>query len=172
MTMTGTPTTGRWRVEPARSTVAFDVKHLGFATATGRFEELDGVLELAEGTASGSVAVASVDTGDEGRDAFLTSSDFFDAETFPRISYRASEVHTGAGGELEVRGEMTMHGVTRPLTLRGALAWDADRAALELSGELDRTEFGLRFPQAAGASDKLVSDTVRLRLSLSATRSG
>jgi polyisoprenoid-binding protein YceI len=168
--MTGT--TGRWSVDPERSTVAFEVKHLGLATVKGSFREFEGTLDLAEGRASGFAAVASVDSGDEGRNGFLTSAEFFDAAAFPRIAFEADEAGRRDDGSLEVTGRLTMHGVTRPLTLTGTIVADGDRAALELSGRLDRTEFGLRFAQAMGTSNALVSDTVQLRLSLSATRRG
>lgn len=173
--MTDDPTTGAWRVDPERSRVGFEVRHLGLATVEGRFREFEGTLELGgdgrPAAASGFAAVASVDTGDDGRNAFLTSPDFFDAAAFPRIEFTARDVRA-AGGEIEVGGELTMHGVTRPLTLTGTLEADGDRAALELTGRLDRTEYGLRFAQAMGTSNALVSNTVTLRLSLSATRSG
>jgi len=171
---------GRWRVDPSRSRASFRVKHLGFVAATGEFTKLEGELETSTDgepmRASGSAKVSSVHTGEPSRDEFLASAGFFDTEKFPRISFVTSEITVISRDELHVTGELTLHGVTRPATLRGRIraadgqSRESERIELSLTGELRRSEHGLAFPQAAGAANNLVADKVRIELEVSAAK--
>jgi len=138
---------GTWRVDPARSHVGFHVKRRGAGVLHGGFAGFDGaVFTGPHGTsAQGSVRVGSVDTGNEERDEHLCAHSFFDAEAFPRMTFRTTGVEPAADGSWTIDGELTMHGRTRPVELH-AVAEDgaADgRARLRVSGELDRRDFGL-----------------------------
>lgn len=181
-TATPAPTrvpTGTWAVDPAHSRVEFQVKHLGIATVRGHFAKFAGTLELADDRAAkayGTVEVASVNTNDEGRDAHLRSPDFFDAEHYPEITFESSAITRTGDETFEIAGDLTLHGVTRELTLQAELTgteqdpWGNERLGLEASGELDRAEYGITFNQALGSGNVLVSDKVKLHLDISAVK--
>jgi len=172
------PLTGTWSVDPAHSRVGFQVKHLGIATVRGEFREFEGALELAGETpqAYGTVKAASVDTNEPQRDEHLRSGDFFDADQNPQLSYRSTAIRQLDEETLEIDGELTMRGVTRPVTLRGEIQgyeqdpWGNERVGLEVTGELSRGEWGMTFNQALGSGNVLVSDKVRLLLDISAVK--
>jgi polyisoprenoid-binding protein YceI len=166
--------TGTWSVDLAHSRVEFQAKHLGIAPVRGAFNEFEGTLELGDdlagASAYGSVSVASVDTKKERRDAHLRSPDFFDAERFPKLTFESSEIRPLDAGTFEIAGDLTLHGVTRPITLTAELQgieedpWGNQRVALEVGGQLNRGDYGMR------ALNVLVSDKVKLRLDISAVK--
>jgi len=171
---------GEWSVEPRRSSVAFTVRHMTLATVNGRFHDFDGVLELGPGTsrAMGAVRAASIDTGDPTRDEHLRrSSDFFDVERYPEITFRSTRIDQLAGRRLRIVGELTMRGVTREMTLDARLngrrpgAVGAERIELELRGELSRRDFGLTWNQTLDAGGALLGNKVKISLEISAVRS-
>ena len=172
------PLTGTWSVDPAHSRVEFQVKHLGIATVRGAFREFEGTLELGGEAphAYGTVEAASVDTNEPQRDEHLRSGDFFDAEQNPQLSYRSTAIRQLDEETLEIDGELTMRGVTRPVMLRGEIQgyeqdpWGNERVGLEVTGELSRGEWGMTFNQALGSGNVLVSDKVRLLLDISAVK--
>src|SRR5215212_7362749 len=124
MTVTAVPT-GTWNIDPAHSTVEFQVKHLGIATVKGYFSDFEGTLEIGSAgvptTAYGSVKVASVDTREEQRDAHLRSPDFFDAENHPELSFRSAAIEPVDEETFKVSGDLTIHGVTQPVTFDAEL---------------------------------------------------
>ena len=178
-TSTALPT-GTWTIDPAHSSVGFAVKHMGIATVRGEFTDFAGTLEIGEDLSSakvsGTVKTASVDTNEPQRDEHLRSGDFFDAEQNPELSYRATAIRQLDEETLEIDGELTMRGVTRPVTLRGEIQgyeedpWGNERVGLEVTGELSRGEWGMTFNQALGSGNVLVSDKVKLLLDISAVK--
>jgi len=170
---------GAWKIDPAGSRVGFAVRHLGVATVKGTFTDVEGTVTVGEApgdmSASGSVAVASVDTGDAHRDEALRSA-FFDDEAHPRITFVSTAIEARDGG-LRVTGDFTMQGVTRELVLTTQVvpAGDGDgapRLRLTATGKLSRRDFSMRFKQAMGAGNKLVDDAVKLELEVSAVPQG
>lgn len=166
---------GAWKIDPSGSRVGFAVRHLGVATVRGAFTDLDGSVVVrdrpAATTASGSVAVASVDTGDGNRDDALRSA-FFDVQAHPRITFASTRVEADDGG-LRIIGDLTMQGVTRELVLQVQAgepqAGDGTpRLWLRATGTLSRRDFSMRFRRAMAAGNKLVDDTVTLELDVSA----
>jgi polyisoprenoid-binding protein YceI len=169
---------GSWFVDPTHSTVEFRVKHLVIQTVSGRFRDFDGAI-VAGSTPfiSGSIRVASLDTLHEERDAHLRSSDFFDAERYPEISFNAAAMQFKADDRSVVlAGALTIKGVTRPITLDGefgGVVLDADgreRIALALHGQLERSDYGLVWNRALETGNLLVGDTVELRVDVAAVR--
>jgi polyisoprenoid-binding protein YceI len=175
-----TPLVGTWAVDPAHSTVEFSVKHLGIATVKGVFREFEGTLEigaeLASATATGTVKVASLDTNEPQRDEHLRSPDFFDAGTYPELTFASTAIRPVDDGAFEIDGEITMRGVTQPITLTAEVQgfeqdpWGNDRVGLEIVGQLKRGDFGMTFNQALGSGNMLVSDRVKLSLDVSAVK--
>ncbi|MGA2007884.1 MAG: YceI family protein [Solirubrobacteraceae bacterium] len=171
---------GTWTADPAHSTLGFSVKHLGIATVRGSFGEFEGKLELGDDLAaakiSGSAKAASVNTAEPQRDAHLKSADFFDAETHPELTFESTAITTTDDESFEIVGDLTMHGETHPITLKAELQgaetdpWGNDRVGLEITGQLKRSDWGMKFNQALGSGNLVVSDTVKIALDVSAIK--
>jgi polyisoprenoid-binding protein YceI len=170
--------TGVYNVDPAHSNVGFEVKHMGIATVRGTFHTFQGTVEARDGQLrlEGTVDVASIDTNEPNRDGHLKSPEFFDAERHPQISFHSTGAEASADGKLTLRGEITIKGVTKPITLTGAMAengldpWGKQRVGFEVEGTIDRREFGLTWNQTLPNGALLVSNEVRLLVSVSAVQ--
>jgi polyisoprenoid-binding protein YceI len=169
--------TGTWTVDPAHSKVGFAVKHMGIATVRGVFGEFSGSLEVGDGiTAYGSVATASVDTNEPQRDDHLRSPDFFHAEEHPELTFRSTQIEPDGDDEFTITGDLTIHGVTREVQLHAEVQgvdtdpWGNERVGLEITGQINRGDFGMTFNQALGSGNLLVSDKVKLALDISAVK--
>lgn len=172
--MNGSPellATGRWTIEPSRSTVGFAIKHMLVATVRGRFTDFEGTVEGADDglVASGSVRAASVETGEPVRDRNLRGPGFFDTGRHPEIRFSSESVEPADDGAFWVSGPITIAGTTRPLRLRVAIEPDdgSDLVRLRARGVLRRSEFGI---ESASLLDAGVSDKVELTLDVSARR--
>ena len=169
---------GSWSVDPAHSTIEFRVKHMLIQTVKGRFRDFDGAIVAgAEPSVSGSIRVASLDTLHEERDTHLRSPDFFDVEHHPEINFEAHGMRfNGDDGRFALPGELTIKGVTRPITLDGELRGPVldsdgrDRIALALRGQLDRSDYGLVWNRLLETGNVVVGHTVDLVLDVAAVR--
>ena len=171
---------GTYVTDPAHTTFGFAVKHLGIATVRGRFAQFEGTLELGDDLATarvtGTAQAASIDTGEPQRDEHLRSGDFFDAETYPELRFESSAIRASGEDRFEIDGQLTLHGVTRPLTLEAEFLgtetdpWGNQRAAFEITGKLNRSDWGMKFNAALGSGNFVVSDGVRLAIDVSAIR--
>jgi polyisoprenoid-binding protein YceI len=176
---TGLPT-GTWIVDPDHSSVGFRIKHMGIATVRGEFTAFEGRLVVpADGgpaVASGSVEVASIDTKVAMRDDDLRSANFFDAEHYPQMTFVATELTQLGERDFELRGRLTLRGVTREVTLAveyGGTGLDDEgqtRLALEAQGEISRRDFGMTYDARVPGGNALVGDSVRLDLEISAVK--
>jgi polyisoprenoid-binding protein YceI len=172
--------TGTWKIDPAHSSVEFSAKHLGIATVRGTFDEFEGTLEIGDDLESarayGTVRSASVSTNEDQRDNHLRSEDFFHAEVHPELSFVSTAIRPADEDAFEIEGDLTMRGVTRPITLNAELQgtesdpWGNERVALEVTGQLNRGDWGMRFNQVLGSGNVLVSDRVKLSLDISAIK--
>ena len=152
---------GLWRIDPLRSTVGFAVRHLGISTVRGRFTSFSGRVKLLEDgfIARGQVDVASVESGNAIRDGRLRS-EFFDAETFPSMTF------SGRGRDDIVFGELTIHGVTQPVVFAARTTLRDGELHIHAEADLSRADFGLDWEALREAGRLLVSDRVRVTLSL------
>ncbi len=162
---------GTWVVQPARSKVGFDLRHLMLSKVHGRFRDVEGTIRCdGEGVASinGRVAVSSVDTGDSRRDARLRDEDFFDVERHPEISLDAACPPAPAGRAPVVHGTMTLGGVSRAIQLRlegPAAPVDAGtQLRIRARGDVSRRDFGLEWDSAFAAGGLVINDRVSLDL--------
>jgi polyisoprenoid-binding protein YceI len=178
-TVTTAVPTGTWTVDPAHSNVEFAVKHMGIATVRGNFGKFEGKLVIGDGEAhaSGTVDVASVNTNEEQRDAHLRSPDFFDAETHEKITFESTSIEHVDDETFKVHGNLTIHGVTNPITLHAEVQgsdvdpWGNTRVGLEVTGQLSRGDYEMKFNQALGSGNLMVADKVKLSLDISAVKS-
>jgi polyisoprenoid-binding protein YceI len=172
---------GTWQVDPAHSSVAFEVKHMMIATVRGHFGEFEGLLEAAEddptkSRAWGRVRVASIDTGNAERDEHLRSPDFFDAERYPDMRFESTRIQNIGGGGYDVKGDLTIKDRTRELevgaVVEGAAEdpWGNERVGISIRGEINRTDFGLTWQQSLAAGGLLVGEEVRILIDISAVR--
>jgi polyisoprenoid-binding protein YceI len=177
-TRTALPT-GTWNVDPSHSRVGFRVRHLGISTVRGEFHGYEGRLVVGEDgdvSASGTVQVDSVDTADAGRDTHLKSADFFDVETYPEITFQSTSVTAKDEDTYEIVGDLTMHGVTTPITLRAEVGGSTvdpmgnERVGLEVTGELRRSDFGMKFNMPLGGDTLALGDKIKLELDISAIK--
>lgn len=178
-TVTAVPT-GTWSVDPSHSNVEFAVKHLGIASVRGNFDQFHGTLEIDEdlsyGRAYGTVQAVSINTGEPQRDEHLRSADFFGVEANPELIFESTAIRALDEETFEIEGDLTMNGVTNPITLKAEIQgteidpWDNERVGLEVTGQLSRGDWGMTFNQALGSGNVLVSDRVKLSLDISAVK--
>ena len=172
--------TGTWTVDPAHSKVGFAVKHMGIATVRGEFTSFEGTLEIGEDLSTarvyGTVKAESVDTNEPQRDDHLRSPDFFDAAQFPELSFESTSIQALDDEEFRITGKLTIHGVTNEIVLHADVEgtdidpWGNERVGLEVTGQLSRGDFDMKFNQALGSGNMLVSDKVKLALDISAVK--
>ena len=168
---------GLWSVDTVHSTIEFRVKHMLIQTVKGRFRNFDGVIVTGDNpSVIGTIDVGSLETLHAERDAHLRSPDFFDIEQYPAITFQADEIEfNGDGRHFTLPGELTIKGITRPIMLdgevRGSLV-DGERrwVALALSGQLERSDYGLVWNRRLETGGMLVGDTVELVLDVAALR--
>ena len=171
-------TTQLWTIDPAHTDVGFAVRHLMISTVKGHFADVKGTVEFADGadpTLDVTLGVASIDTRENKRDAHLRSADFFDAEKYPEIRFVSTKTARTDGG-WKITGNLTMHGVTKPVTLdateegTGRDPWGNDRMGFSAHGKLDRREFGLIWNAALETGGVLVGDKVEIEAEIQAVK--
>jgi polyisoprenoid-binding protein YceI len=145
---------GTWDLDPTHTDVGFVVRHMVVAKVRGRFDKVSGHIVTAENPFESSIDVAvdlrSVSTNNAQRDDHLRSPDFFEVDTHPEMTYRATGVRQD-GGNFVLDGELTLKGVTRtvPLTFElngfGTDPWGATRAGFSATGHLNRKDFNVNF---------------------------
>ena len=165
-----------WQIDPAHTQVEFVVTHMMFAKVRGGFNTFSGQLvqgndgDLASGSFSATIDVASIDTGNENRDNHLRSADFFDIDNHVSITFESTGIERVSENELKVTGDLTIRGVTKSITLdvteigTGVDPWGITRVGIEASGTINREEFGLTWNQALEAGGVLVSKDVTLSI--------
>jgi polyisoprenoid-binding protein YceI len=171
----------QWRVDPAHTRVEFAVKHLMITTVRGHFADVDGTVredatDPRRSSIEVSIKAASVDTGVDQRDAHLRSPDFFDAEQFPSLTFRSTNIAPAGENKLKVTGDLTIKGVTKPVVLdvteegRGGDPWGGNRAGFSATAKIDRRDFGLTWNQALEKGGWAVANEVRINLDIQLVR--
>jgi polyisoprenoid-binding protein YceI len=159
---------GTWRLDPVHSTVGFEIAYLA-GTFKGEFREVQSTLEVADEGASlsGTAQVASVDVKDENLAAHLQSPDFFDAERHPELRFAAERIALD-GETVSVNGEITIKGVTKPVTLNGTAnpalndPYGNERVGLALGATVDRTDFGIDWNLPLPTGDPALANDVTI----------
>jgi polyisoprenoid-binding protein YceI len=166
----------QWAIDLAHSQIQFAVKHMAISTVRGTFGQFEGTIDDGNGTVTGvavELDVASLTTGNEQRDTHLKSADFFDVEQFPKASFRLT-TFARSGDDVTASGDLTIHGVTRPITLTGEIGgpakdpWGNEKVSASLTTKLSRKDFGLVWNVALEAGGVLVSDEVKLSIEVQA----
>ena len=170
--------TGTWVADKAHSRVEFAIKHMGIATVRGSFGDFAGTLEIDENGAKafGTVEVASITTGEEARDNHLKSADFFDAENIPQILFESTSIEALDDEEFRITGNLTMHGITKEIVLHAEYQgtdidpWGGTRIGLEVTGQINRSDWDMKFNQVLGSGNLMVADKVKLEIDVSAVK--
>jgi polyisoprenoid-binding protein YceI len=166
---------GTWSADPVHSNVSFEVGYAGVNTFRGGFRDFQATLD--GNTLQGSAKVASVDVKDEQLNGHLQTPDFFDAARYPEIEFRATDLHRNPDNTVEARGELTIKGVTRPVTLTGAVAgapatdpFGRERLGLRLETEIDRTQYGVNWNAPNQSGGDYLANDVKLFAELALVR--
>jgi polyisoprenoid-binding protein YceI len=153
--------TGTWAVDNVHSTIGFTVKHLGISTFRGTFGDVEG--SLGPDGLTGTAKVESITVGEPNLKGHLLSPDFFDAERFPELTFRSQDISV-TDGQVEVEGEITIKGVTKPIVLSGSVTGPVeDRLGLEIETTVDRREFGLNWNAPLPSGGFAVANDVKIR---------
>ena len=174
-TSTSTATT-TWNIDPAHSVAEFKVKHMMISNVKGQFAKVGGTLMLDESGLANSrveavIEANSIETRDAQRDAHLKSTDFFDVEKFPTLSFKSSRISVVRDGELAVEGDLTIRGVARKVvfSVEGPTPpakdpWGNTRIAVSATTKINRKDFGLTWNTALETGGILVGDEVTITL--------
>jgi polyisoprenoid-binding protein YceI len=165
--------TTKWVVDPMHSEVQFKIKHLVISTVTGTFRNFEGGAttetdDFDNAEIHFSLDVDSVDTNQEMRDTHLKGADFFDAETYPKIAFKSTSFRKVDDDEYALMGDLTMKGVTKPVTLKaeyGGTAKDAygnQKLGFEVSGKVNRKEFGLTYNALTETGGLALGEDIKL----------
>jgi polyisoprenoid-binding protein YceI len=181
--MTASPSTtsnptgvSSWQIDPSHSSAHFSVRHMMVTNVRGEFSRLSGTLRLdasdiTKSYVEATIEADSINTRDAQRDAHLKSADFFDVEKYPTIEFRSTRITRKGPGELAVAGDLTIHGVTRPVVL----AVEAEDVELKdpygnvkrgatATTTINRKDFGLTWNVALEAGGVIVGDEVKITL--------
>ncbi len=171
----------KWAIDPTHSEVTFKVKHLVISTVTGKFGEFSGSLEQDgedfEGAkASFSTAIKSITTGADDRDAHLKSDDFFNAEAYPEMKFESTRFEKEDDNNYKLTGDLTIRDITKSITLDVAHGGTVEdpygntKAGFEISGKINRKDFGLKWNGVTEAGSVVVSNEVTLNLNIQVAR--
>lgn len=174
-------TTETYKLDAEHTNVGFRVSHLVFSKVSGRFNKSEGVIvldpaDLTKGSVSVTIDAGSIDTNEPARDKHLKSDAFFDVEKYPKITFQSTRVRKAGDKKLQIDGNLTMHGTTRPVTLDvdvlgfGPDGYGAYRAGFEARTRINRQDFDVSWNDVVEGGGLMVGDDVDIILSLEAIR--
>ena len=168
---------GTWDIDAAHSTVGFSVRHMMVSKVRGYFREFSGAIVTAQdptqSTVTATVDMDSIDTRQEQRDAHIRSADFFDVGNHTEMTFRSTGVKTD-GGDWTVAGDLTIKGITKPVTLAlelngfGPDAYGGTRAGFSGTTEISRKEFGVDIDMPMDGGGVVVGDKITVELEIEA----
>lgn len=164
-----------WKIDPAHSEINFKVKHMLVSTVRGNFDKFDATIETSKEDFSDAkinfeAEVNSINTNNEQRDTHLKSADFFDAENNPKMIFESTSVKKISDFEMQVAGNLTLRGVTKEITLNviynGVVSGFGDTkvAGFEVTGKLNRFDYGLQWNALTEAGGVVVSNEVKIEI--------
>ena len=183
--MTSTTTTstipgyivGTWAIDPVHSDVSFTVKHMMVSKVRGRFGAVEGQLVTAadplQSSVEATIDMVSIDTNNAQRDAHIRSADFFEVETHPNMTFRSTGIRAD-GDDFLVDGELTIKGITKPVTLAlelggfGPDAYGGTRAGFSATTTINRRDFGVDISMPLDGGGVVVGDKVTVSLDIEA----
>lgn len=178
--MTATDVKTVWAIDPMHSEIQFKVRHMMISTVTGQFNQFEGQLESGTdeennfdgASISFTADVSSISTNNEHRDTHLKSDDFFNAEAFPKLTFKSTSFTKLGANEYKLTGDITIREVTKSIELDvnyfGTMVdpYGNTKAGFEINGEINRKDFGLKWSAVTEAGGVVVSDDVKLHLNV------
>jgi polyisoprenoid-binding protein YceI len=169
-----------WTIDSAHTGVEFAVRHLMISTVKGRFAGVAGTViagdDLTKAEVDITIDAASIDTREPQRDAHLRSADFLDVEEFPTLTFKSRKVEHVGGDDYKLTGDLTIHGVTRQVTLDvttfGKLVdpWGNEKAGFNAATKIKRGDYGLVWNVALEAGGVVVGDEVKISIEVELTK--
>jgi polyisoprenoid-binding protein YceI len=173
-------TPGTWTADTAHSHVGFTVRHMVVSKVRGSFDKFDAKLTIADdplqSTVEATIDLASINTGDEGRDGHVKGGDFFDIEQFPTMEFTSTGIRPN-GSDYLLDGELTIKGVTKPITLdlefNGVTKdpWGATRAGFSATGEVNRGDYGISYNAVLETGGVLIGEKLKVEIEVEAVKS-
>lgn len=162
-----------WKIDPTHSRVEFSVRHMMISNVRGQFEKFDGTVDFDPNDLSTlqmdvSIDTSSINTREGQRDGHLRSPDFLDADTFPAITFKSTSSEPAGDNRAKVHGDLTIHGVSRPVTLDTEFAgvmtspWGTTSAGFSAHAKINRKDWGLEWNQVLEAGGLLVGEDVKI----------
>ena len=162
-----------WKIDTAHTEIGFKIKHLVISTVSGKFASFEGKIDgdpenLKNAKISFTADINSIHTGNEQRDGHLTSADFFDATKYPKLNFVSTKIEQKEGNEYKVTGDLTLKNVTKPITLNvefGGIQnnlYGQTVSGFEITGKINRHDFGLNWSAVTEAGGLVLSDEVNL----------
>jgi polyisoprenoid-binding protein YceI len=171
-----------WDVDPAHTESSFLVKHMMVSNVRGQFGKTTGVIQqddkdVTKSKAEINIDATTIDTRVDKRDAHLKSPDFFDVEKFPTITFKSTKITKGEGNNLKVDGDLTMHGVTKPVVLKveytpETLAGGKTLRGVTATTKVNRKDFGLNWNKTIEAGGVVVGDEVVITVEMELIKQG
>lgn len=172
----------KWTIDPAHSEIHFKVKHMMVSTVTGAFNEFEGEAETENDDFQGAsisfaANIASISTNNAQRDEHLKSDDFFNAEQFPQMTFKSSAFTKESDGDYKLVGDLTIrdntHEVSLDVEYNGTVVdpYGQTKAGFEITGVINRKDFGLQWGAVTEAGSVVVSDKVKLALNIQLLKS-
>jgi polyisoprenoid-binding protein YceI len=169
--------TTKWVIDPMHSEVQFKVKHLVISTVSGFFKSFEGALETAnddfeDADISFALNIDSIDTNQSQRDEHLKSPEFFDAAQYPQITFKSTSFKKTDDDEFDLAGDLTVKGVTNPVKLKAEFGGSTDdfygntKAGFEITGKINRKEFGLTWDGVTEAGSIVVGEDIKLIINI------
>jgi len=165
-----------WKIDSAHTMAEFKVKHMMITNVKGQFSGVSGTLSLDEQDVTNSkidvtIPTATINTREPDRDTHLKSADFFDVEKFPTITFKSTSVTRRSSDEVEVEGDLTIHGVTHKVrlavegpTAEGKDPWGNTRIGASAITKINRKDYGLVWNAALETGGLLVGDDVAITI--------
>jgi polyisoprenoid-binding protein YceI len=165
-----------YTIDKSHSETTFQVRHL-LTKLSGKFDDYSGTINInkarpAASTVEFRIKAASINTGEADRDKHLRGADFFDADKFPEIVFKSTRVVAAGKDQYKVTGNLTMHGVTKTITIPVNVLgfakdpWGNDKAGFELTTKLNRKDYGVNWNKALDNGGMLVGDEVTININL------
>jgi len=171
----------KWVIDPGHSEIHFKVRHLVISTVTGGFDNFEGVVysssdDFSDAEVEFSADVESINTNQHDRDNHLKSPDFFDAENHPKLTFRSTGIKKKGKSEYILKGNLTIRGTTKEIELsveHGGIIkdpWGNIKAGFEITGKLNRKDYGLNWSAATETGGLVAADEVRLQIAIELTK--
>jgi len=166
-----------WEIDPAHSSATFSIRHMTISNVRGEFGKVTGTVnwddaDVTKSTAEATIDATTINTHEPKRDAHLKSPDFFDVEKNPTITFKSTQVQKAGADHLKITGNLTIHGVTRPVILDATYTGIVKdpggntRRGASAKTKLNRKDFGLTWNKSLEAGGVLVGDEVDIALEL------